>query len=96
MKKKSVMKEVKFQNTLSVVVGVSIMFSALTAILGYEALSIGNAMVLVVFCVLCGMTKDLKDLCNELVEDEWYGGYLGAQLANICKLNCCNNIFANL
>jgi len=70
MKKKSVMKEVKVQDVLSVLVGISILFSALMAILGYEALSIGNAMVLVVFCVLCGMTKDLKDLCNELVEEE--------------------------
>lgn len=70
MKKKSVMKEVKVQDVLSVLVGISILFSALMAILGYEALSIGNAMVLVVFCVLCGMTKDLKDLCNELVEED--------------------------
>ena len=50
--------------------GISILFSALMAILGYVALSISNAMVLVVFCVLCGMTKDLKDLCNELLEEE--------------------------
>lgn len=70
MEKKSVMKEVKCQDMLGVVVGVSIFFSALMAICGYEALSVSSGMILAVSCVFSGMAKDLKDLCNGLVEEE--------------------------
>lgn len=70
MEKKSAMKEVKHQDMWGGVVGISILFSALMAVCGYEALSISNAMVIAVGCVLGGMSKDLKDLCNGLVEEE--------------------------
>ena len=43
--------------------------SALTAILGYGMLSIGNAMVLAFYFVMVGMSKDLKELCNGLAEE---------------------------
>ena len=70
MEKKSAGKEMKCQDVLGVLVGVSILFSALTAVGGYAVLSISNAMVLAVFCVLNGMSEDLKDLCNGLAEEE--------------------------
>lgn len=70
MKKKSYMEEVKQCDMMSVFIGVSVLFSALMAVLGYESLSISNAMVLAVFCVLTCMAKDLKEFCNGLVEEE--------------------------
>lgn len=70
MKKKSNMKGVKQFDMMSVIVAVSVLFSALTAVLGYGSLSISNAMVLAVFCVLNCMAKDLKEFCNGLVEEE--------------------------
>ena len=70
MEKKSLLKEAKHSEILSVIVGISILFSALTAILGYESLSISNAMILAFFCVMAYMAKDLKELCNGLVEEE--------------------------
>ncbi len=70
MEKKSVMKEVKHQDMPGVVLGVFIFLSALMAVCGYEALSLSCGMILAVFCVFSGMTKDLKDLCNGLVEEE--------------------------
>lgn len=70
MEKKSLLKEAKHSEILSVIVGISILFSALTAILGYESLSISNAMILAFFCVMACMAKDLKELYNGLVEEE--------------------------
>ena len=70
MEKKSVMNEVKRQDMWTVVVGVSILFCALTAVWGYETLSISNAMVLAVCCVFGGMSKDLKELCDGLVDED--------------------------
>ena len=46
------------------------MFCALTAVGGYEALSISNAMVLAVCCVFGGISKDLKDLFSGLVDED--------------------------
>ena len=70
MEKKSLLKEAKHSEILSVIVGISILFSALTAILGYDSLSISNAMILAFFFVMACMAKDLKELCNGLVEEE--------------------------
>ena len=69
MKKKSTLKEVKRMDVQSIIVGVSILFSALAAVLGHEMLSIGNAMILAFYFVMVGMSKDLKELCNSLVEE---------------------------
>ena len=69
MEKKSTSKEVKSMDIQSIVVGASILFSALAAVLGYGILGIGNAMVLAVYLVMTGMSKDLKELCNGLVEE---------------------------
>ena len=70
MEKKSLSKEVKRMDVQCIIAGVSILFSALTAVLGYEKLSIGNAMIFAIFCVMSCMAQDLKDLCNSLVEEE--------------------------
>ena len=69
MEKKSTLKEVKRMDVQSIIVGISILFSALAAVLGYEMLSIGNAMILAFYMVMVGMSKDLKELCNGLVEE---------------------------
>ena len=53
----------------SVIVGVYIFFSALIALFGFEMLSMFNAMVLILYLVMAGMRKDLKELCNGLVEE---------------------------
>ena len=70
MEKKSLLEEVKRMDVQCIVIGLSIVFSAVTAILGYGMLSISNAMVLTFYCVMNGMNKDLRELCNSLVEDE--------------------------
>ena len=69
MEKKSTLKEVKRMDVQSVIVVVSVVFSALTAVLGYGMLSIGSVMILSFYCVMVGMSKDLKELCNSLVEE---------------------------
>ena len=69
MEKKSTWKEVKSMDVESVIVGVYIFFSALIALFGFEMLSIVNAMVLILYLVMTGMRKDLKELCNGLVEE---------------------------
>ena len=53
----------------SVIVGVYILISALIALFGFEMLSMFNAMVLILYLVMAGMRKDLKELCNGLVEE---------------------------
>ena len=69
MEKKSLLKEVKRMDVQCIVIGLFILFSAVTAILGYGMLSISNVMVLTFYCVMNGMNKDLKELCNSLVEE---------------------------
>ena len=69
MEKKSTSKEVKSMDIQSIVVGASILFSALAAVLGYGVLGLGNAMVLALYLVMTGMSKDLKELCNGLMEE---------------------------
>lgn len=70
MEKKSGMKKVNRWDVQSVVVGVIILFSILTAVCGYESLSLSNVMILALFCVLGGIADDLKELCNGLTEEE--------------------------
>ena len=53
----------------SVIVGVYILISALIALFGFEMLSMFNAMVLILYLVMAGMRKDLKELCNGLVDE---------------------------
>ena len=53
----------------SIIIGISILFSALSAVLGYGMLSFGNAMVLAFYLIMVGMSKDLKELCNGLAEE---------------------------
>lgn len=69
MEKKSTWKEVKGVDVQSIIIGISILFSALSAVLGYGMLSFGNAMVLAFYLVMAGMSKDLKELCNGLAEE---------------------------
>ena len=69
MEKKSTWKEVKSMDVESVIVGVYIFFSALIALFGFEMLSMFNAMVLILYLVMAGMRKDLKELCNGLVDE---------------------------
>ena len=69
MEKKSTWKEVKSIDVESVIVGVYILISALIALIGFEMLSMFNAMVLILYLVMAGMRKDLKELCNGLVEE---------------------------
>ena len=53
----------------SVIVWVYIFFSALIALFGFGMLSICNALVLILYLVMAGMRKDLKELCNGLVKE---------------------------
>ena len=69
MEKKSTWKEVKSMDVESVIVGVYILISALIALFGFEMLSMFNALVLILYLVMAGMRKDLKELCNGLVEE---------------------------
>lgn len=70
MEKKSLRKEVKSVDVQCVIAGVSILFSALSAALGYENLSLSMAMIFAVVCVMSCMTKDLVELFNSLVNEE--------------------------
>ncbi len=63
------LEEVKRMDVQCIVIGLFILFSAVTAILGYGMLSISNVMVLTFYCVMNGMNKDLRELCNSLVEE---------------------------
>ena len=69
MEKKSTWKEVKGVDVQSIIIGISILFSALAAVLGYGVLGLGNAMVLALYLVMAGMSKGLKELCNVLAEE---------------------------
>ena len=69
MEKKSTWKEVKGMDVESVIVGVYIFFSALMALFGFGMLSICNALVLILYLFIIGMRKDMKELCQGLVEE---------------------------
>ena len=70
MKKQVELSEAKSVNVQCMMVGVSILFSVLTAVLGLESLSIGGVMIFAVVCVMGCMIKDWVELCKELVEEE--------------------------
>ena len=53
----------------SVIVGVYIFFSALIALFGFGMLSIGNALVLILYLFITGKRKDMKELCHGMVEE---------------------------
>ncbi|MBR5203650.1 MAG: hypothetical protein IKW32_00295 [Bacteroidaceae bacterium] len=69
MEKKSTWKEVKGMDVESIIVGVYIFFSALMALFGFGMLSICNALVLILYLFITGMRKDMKELCQGLVEE---------------------------
>ena len=69
MKKKMTLEEAKKMDIQSIIVGVFVLLSALAAVLGFGMLSIGILMVLAFCYVMAGMGKDLKELCDGLVEE---------------------------
>ena len=69
MEKKSTWKEIKSMDVESVIVGVYIFFSALMALFGFGMLSICNALVQILYLFIIGMRKDVKELCQGLVEE---------------------------
>jgi UDP-N-acetylmuramyl pentapeptide phosphotransferase/UDP-N-acetylglucosamine-1-phosphate transferase len=64
------LREVKSMDVQCVMAGVSILFSILAAVFGYESLSIGGVMIFALVCVMGGMIKDWVDLCKDLVDEE--------------------------
>ena len=52
------------------IAGVILLFSVLTATLGYVSLSISMAMIFAVVCVMGCMTRDVMELCEDLMEEE--------------------------
>ena len=69
MEKKSTWKEVKGMDVESIIVGVYIFFSALMALFCFGMLSICNALVQILYLFIIGMRKDVKELCQGLVEE---------------------------
>jgi UDP-N-acetylmuramyl pentapeptide phosphotransferase/UDP-N-acetylglucosamine-1-phosphate transferase len=70
MEKQVELREVKSMDVQCVMAGVSILFSILAAVFGYESLSIGGVMIFALVCVMGGMIKDWVDLCKDLVDEE--------------------------
>ena len=70
MKKQVSLKEMKSCDAMCVMAGVSILFCILTAVLGFESLSISGVMIFAVVSVLGCMIKDCVEFCKELVEEE--------------------------
>lgn len=69
MEKKMTLEEARHMDVQCFIVGLSILFSALTAMLGFGMLSIGYVMVLAIYFVMNGVAKDLRELCNDLAEE---------------------------
>lgn len=59
---KTIIKKIKSMDYQRIIISVSIAFSVLTGIIGYEKLSIGYAIVFAMLCALSSMLKDLKEL----------------------------------
>ena len=59
---KTIIKKIKSMDYQRFIISVSIAFSVLTGIIGYEKLSIGYAIVFAMLCALSSMLKDLKEL----------------------------------
>ena len=70
MEKKLEWKKVKSVDVQCMIAGVVLLFSVLTATLGYVSLSISMAMIFAVVCVMGCMTKDVMELCEDLMEEE--------------------------
>ena len=70
MEKNFGLKEVKSVNVQCVIAGVSILFSVLSATLGYESLSISMAMIFAIVCVMSCMTRDVMELCDGLMDED--------------------------
>ena len=62
--------EVKSWNVQCVIAGASILFCALTALLGLESLSISGVMIFAVVSVSGYLVKDGVEFCRELAEEE--------------------------
>lgn len=59
---KTIIKKIKSMDYQRIIISVSIAFSVLTGIIGYEKLSIGYAIIFAMLCALNSMLKDLKEL----------------------------------
>ena len=59
---KTIIKKIKSMDYQRIIISVSIAFSVLTGIIGYEKLSIGYAIIIAMLCALNSMLKDLKEL----------------------------------
>lgn len=70
MEKQVGLSEMKSGNVQCVMAGVSVLFCILTAVLGFESLSISGVMIFAVACVTGCMIKDWVELCRELVDEE--------------------------
>ena len=70
MEKQIGWKKEKSLDVPCVIVGVSILFSASTAALGFESLSISGIMIFAVACVLGCLVKDGVEFCRELTDEE--------------------------
>ena len=70
MEKQVELREAKSVDVQCVVAGVSVLICMLAAVLGYESLSICSEMIFAVVCVMGCMTKDVMELCEDLMEEE--------------------------
>jgi len=70
MEKKLEWKEVKSVDVQCMIAGVALLFSVLTATLGYVSLSISMTMIFAIVCVMSCMTTDVMELCDGLLEEE--------------------------
>ena len=64
------LKEAKSVNAQCMMAGVSLLFSIISATLGYESLSISMVMIFTIVCVMGCMTKDVLELCEGLMEED--------------------------
>ena len=70
MEKNLSLKEAKSVNAQCMMAGVSLLFSIISATLGYESLSISMVMFFTIVCVMGCMTKDVLELCEGLMEED--------------------------
>ena len=70
MEKNLSLKEAKSVNAQCMMAGVSILFSIISATLGYESLSISMVMIFTIVCVMGCMIKDVFELCEGLMEED--------------------------
>ena len=70
MEKNLSLKEAKSVNAQCMMAGVSLLFSIISATLGYESLSISMVMIFTIVCMMSCMTKDVLELCEGLMEED--------------------------